>query len=226
MVRTSRLPSPGQTQIAHGMEEVSGGKRANQAVAAARLGAEVCMLGCVGNDGFAATLKDNLARENIDTQWIRSVPVRFDDELFHVDLLCPNQSEAEAILGIKIKDIDDARAAAIAFRQRGAKQVVITLGSQGAIVCEGIDNTMPLDSFGCGRCGRHHGGWGCVHRRDGNEAWSWRFIAHCGKVRCLCRCARGHYPWGATFSSEPRGCPRTPRSQSVVVPAPALALVL
>lgn len=220
VIRTHRLPAPGQTQLARCLQEVSGGKGANQAVAAARLGADVCMLGCVGNDGFAAMLKENLVLENIDTRWVRNVegssgvaivavddagensilvvpgangqvspshiddaidaikwadwivlqleipidtvkhaiviaqragkrvalnpapaPQQFEAELFQVDLFCPNQTEAEAILGITIKDIDHARAAAIALCQRGAKQVVITLGNQGAIVCAGIDDT-------------------------------------------------------------------------------------
>ncbi|MBM3967477.1 MAG: ribokinase [Planctomycetes bacterium] len=220
VVRTAELPSPGQTRMAHSLEEVSGGKGANQAVAASRLGANVCMLGCIGSDGFAATLKGNLAREGVDTAWVRNVPgpsgvaivavddagensimvvpgsnglitpsqidqsiraireaewivlqleipidsvkhaiIRakdlgkkvvlnpapcpsaFDPELFEVDLLCPNQTEAESLLGIKIETIDDARAAALSLQKRGATNVVITLGSQGAVVTSSHDGS-------------------------------------------------------------------------------------
>jgi ribokinase len=53
VARCERLPEPGETIQATTFERVPGGKGANQAVAAARLGAAVRMIGCVGNDDFA-----------------------------------------------------------------------------------------------------------------------------------------------------------------------------
>ena len=47
------LPAPGETRLAQSMASMPGGKGANQAVAAARDGADVAMLGAVGRDGFA-----------------------------------------------------------------------------------------------------------------------------------------------------------------------------
>jgi ribokinase len=65
VIATPNLPIPGQTILAHSLREVSGGKGANQAVAAARLGASVSMIAKVGNDAFADQLKENLIREGV-----------------------------------------------------------------------------------------------------------------------------------------------------------------
>ena len=53
VARVERLPRPGETVGGATFARVPGGKGANQAVAAARLGAEVRLVGCVGDDGFA-----------------------------------------------------------------------------------------------------------------------------------------------------------------------------
>ena len=53
-LRMERLPQPGETVHAHQFMRAPGGKGANQAVAAARLGANVTMVGAVGTDPHAA----------------------------------------------------------------------------------------------------------------------------------------------------------------------------
>lgn len=55
-VRTPRLPAPGETLLGSGFSTDSGGKGANQAVAAARMGADVAMLGCIGRDAHGDAL--------------------------------------------------------------------------------------------------------------------------------------------------------------------------
>lgn len=66
VARAPRLPKPGETLAGHAFAQVPGGKGGNQAVAAARLGAQVAMIGCVGNDSNGATLKRSLETEGID----------------------------------------------------------------------------------------------------------------------------------------------------------------
>jgi ribokinase len=66
VVRSARLPRPGETVIGRESLELPGGKGANQAVAAARLDADVFMIGRVGDDGFGERLRAGLEREAID----------------------------------------------------------------------------------------------------------------------------------------------------------------
>lgn len=71
--RTERLPGKGETVSASDLRYVPGGKGANQAVAAARLGGDVTMFGCVGDDAFADRLIENLRQNGVDTAHIRRI---------------------------------------------------------------------------------------------------------------------------------------------------------
>lgn len=74
MVTTSdRMPHQGETMMGTGFNTVPGGKGANQAVAAARLGADVSMIGCVGDDPFGKVLLENLHREGVLTDGVEPV---------------------------------------------------------------------------------------------------------------------------------------------------------
>jgi ribokinase len=66
VARAARLPLPGETLAGHTFAQVPGGKGGNQAVAAARLGAQVAMLGRVGSDANGAQLRAGLEAEQID----------------------------------------------------------------------------------------------------------------------------------------------------------------
>ena len=59
VIKTNSLPKPGETITGGEFYIAAGGKGANQAVAAARAGAEVTFIGCVGNDDFAKELFKN-----------------------------------------------------------------------------------------------------------------------------------------------------------------------
>ena len=74
VTRASRLPRGGETLVGQSFATVPGGKGANQAVAAARLGAEVAMIGCIGGDAYGAQLRDALLVEGIDCQAVSEVP--------------------------------------------------------------------------------------------------------------------------------------------------------
>ena len=65
LVRVGALPGPGETVTGGVFEMAGGGKGANQAVAAARAGAAVAMVGAVGADEFGARLLEELAAEGV-----------------------------------------------------------------------------------------------------------------------------------------------------------------
>ncbi|WP_053367541.1 ribokinase [Bacillus sp. FJAT-27245] len=67
VTKVSRVPLVGETLIGDSFYTNPGGKGANQAVAAARLGARVSMIGCVGDDSFGRQLIANLESQSIDT---------------------------------------------------------------------------------------------------------------------------------------------------------------
>ena len=70
VVKVDTMPKGGQTLIGSNFKEVPGGKGANQAVAMARLGGNVSMIGKVGNDGFGQTLLNALKADNVNTDYI------------------------------------------------------------------------------------------------------------------------------------------------------------
>ncbi len=69
VVRAERLPRPGETVRGAAFARFPGGKGANQAVAAARLGAEVRLVGCVGTDAFAEEALAGLREAGVQEGW-------------------------------------------------------------------------------------------------------------------------------------------------------------
>jgi ribokinase len=73
-VMVEDLPEPGETVLGGDLLRAAGGKGANQAVAAARAGAEVSFVGRVGDDEFGRATLENLRRERVDVQCVRLDP--------------------------------------------------------------------------------------------------------------------------------------------------------
>jgi ribokinase len=65
-----RLPRPGETIIGSKFVIGPGGKGSNQAIAAARLGADVTFVGCVGQDAFARIALDMWEKEGVNTRYV------------------------------------------------------------------------------------------------------------------------------------------------------------
>ena len=214
---SDRFPSPGETVVGHRFLTYAGGKGANQAVAAARMGGRTAMVGQVGDDMFGPQLLDGLSTAGVDVSGIavangetsgiavisidgsaqnqivqvlganstcgraqadavddalrnagtlmlqlevpievslaaaRSAraagktvildpgPVRsFPMELLHLaDVITPNETEAEALVGFPVDGRDATERAAEELLRRGAKTAIIKLGAQGAVFATG-----------------------------------------------------------------------------------------
>ncbi|SCY02509.1 ribokinase [Paenibacillus polysaccharolyticus] len=73
VVTSSRRPGAGETVLGESFKTVPGGKGANQAVAAARLGAEVVMIGRVGDDTFGTDILENFKANRVNTSNVKPV---------------------------------------------------------------------------------------------------------------------------------------------------------
>jgi len=223
VVRAPRFPQPGETISGEDLQVIPGGKGANQAVAAARLGASVSMLGRVGKDNFGDFLLNNLKSNNVDTTLIQrdeastgtaiivvdsngqnsivlsagangkvstadverasflhhkllllqlEIPTltvlraaqlakdngvivilnpapakELPDELIALaDFIIPNETELSLLTGMDMNDITSTEKAARVLLQRGAKHVIVTLGSKGALIID-TDTITHVDTF-------------------------------------------------------------------------------
>lgn len=70
---TKRMPVIGETIMGKGFKQVPGGKGANQADAIAKLGADVKMIGCVGEDDIGETLLESLSKDGVDVSMVKRV---------------------------------------------------------------------------------------------------------------------------------------------------------
>lgn len=240
VIKTGRLPAPGETVLGGQFLMNPGGKGANQAVAAARLGGDVVFVAKVGDDIFGQEAVEGFKGEGINTDYIVVDPdnpsgvatITVDEQgenciavasgansalgpadidsatpqieaasvllmqletplgtvehaaslgrkagktvilnpapaqplsdalLALLDVITPNETEAEILTGIKVQTEHDAEEAARALRDKGVGAVIITLGSRGAFVLsesflglvpapkvEPVDTTAAGDTF-------------------------------------------------------------------------------
>ncbi|MGG3451141.1 ribokinase [Domibacillus aminovorans] len=73
VVTATKRPNKGETILGESFKTVPGGKGANQAVAAARLGADVYMVGCIGMDAFGETILENFKNNRVHTDYVEAV---------------------------------------------------------------------------------------------------------------------------------------------------------
>ncbi|QQZ11326.1 ribokinase [Heyndrickxia vini] len=73
VVSAKRRPNAGETIIGESFKTVPGGKGANQAVAASRLGAQVYMVGCVGDDNFGKVILENFKQNEVIIDYVEPV---------------------------------------------------------------------------------------------------------------------------------------------------------
>lgn len=127
-----RIPRPGETLHAHARELAPGGKGANQAVAASRLGAPVAMVGAVGEDTFAEPALALLADAGVDLTHVRRVPGATGIAVVYVDDTGENSILIEGGANRSV-DADAVGAAAALIQDAG----VVVL--QGEIPRDGIE---------------------------------------------------------------------------------------
>jgi len=70
VIQAENIPRPGETVLGYGFKQIPGGKGANQADAVAKLGAEVSMIGAVGEDSFGETLRESLKKDGVDVTYV------------------------------------------------------------------------------------------------------------------------------------------------------------
>ena len=215
VIKTGRIPRPGETILGGEFVTVAGGKGANQAVAAARLGAETYFVARVGRDAFDYLVRDaerssgvaiivvdkagensivvaagsngalspadvdsaeeaiaaagsvllqleipletvsravELAARHRTRVILDPAPAQPLDKslLGQIDLITPNETEAEMLTGIGGSDERAAREQAAALRDKGPKMVLVTRGNSGSLLDDGnqvrVFKTVEIDS--------------------------------------------------------------------------------
>ena len=111
VVRTPHLPAPGETVLASSMSTVQGGKGANQAVAAARLGADVVFVARVGDDGYGDAALAAFKADGIDTAYVT---------------LDSNQPTGTAIIGVD--------------ETTGENSIFVVSGANGCVSVEDVES--------------------------------------------------------------------------------------
>lgn len=111
VAEVASLPRPGETVHAGALREECGGKGANQAVAAARLGSRVALVGAVGEDDVGQRLREQLAAESVDVSAVRRVSGRSGTALIFVAANSENVIAVAAGANFDIGTLDAQTAA-------------------------------------------------------------------------------------------------------------------
>lgn len=109
IVRAPRIPAPGETILGDTFTTAPGGKGANQAVAAAKLGAPVKMVGRLGADEFGRTVRSQLLAVGVDAQFVAE--------------------DSQAATGVALISVDE----------RGQNSIVVVPGANGRVGKSDVD---------------------------------------------------------------------------------------
>jgi ribokinase len=192
VVRVAHLARPGETVRGADVARLPGGKGANQAVAAARLGAAVTMIGCVGADADGELIESTLADNGVDVSGLRHSSRPTGAAFISVDDAGENQivlsPGANVELDASTSDLEsfdvvlaqlEAPAAAVAEAARRARRLVLNVAPVapvGADVLERcaviVANEVEVESLDLTRLGHvvvTLGAQGAVHLRFGRE---------------------------------------------------------
>ncbi len=119
VISAPRLPKVGETILGGRFDTFPGGKGANQAVAAARMGGQVCMVGRVGDDDFGSALLNTIQADGIDAAYVRRDPQAATGvALITVDQAGQNTIVVASGANGRVSP-EDVLAAEEAFRQAG-----------------------------------------------------------------------------------------------------------
>ncbi|WP_293999650.1 ribokinase [Sphaerotilus sp.] len=124
-VRTPRLPVPGETLLGSSFSTDSGGKGANQAVAAARMGVAVAMLGCIGHDAHGDALARSLREAGVAVEALVVDEVQASG--IGAIFLMPDGENSIVVVPGANHALTPARVEAQAHRLRQARLVVVQL---------------------------------------------------------------------------------------------------
>ncbi|WP_406044937.1 ribokinase [Micromonospora sp. NBC_00898] len=131
VVTTPQLPRPGETVLGGDFRTVPGGKGANQAVAAARAGADCDFVGAVGTDDFGTLLRDNLIAAGIDVRGLRTVDGPSGVALIAVDDAAENFIVVAPGANAALTGLDDAERTAVAAADVLLLQLEVPLAAVG-----------------------------------------------------------------------------------------------
>jgi ribokinase len=149
VARCERLPRPGETVTGATFSRIPGGKGANQAAAAAKLGADTRLIGCVGDDAFADEAVPPLADLGVDVTAVHARPTPTGVALILVDERGDNQivvaPGANAELGPE--DVEIGRADAVLCQLEIPLAAVAEAAEQtGGLFCLNAAPARPLPS--------------------------------------------------------------------------------
>lgn len=127
-IYTERLPAPGETLHGNGFSVNPGGKSANQAVAAGKLGANVSIIGAVGQDSNAQMLLDSCAAAGVDTRFVKQADgVETGVAVVTVDAAGENNIVISAGANGTLRP-SDVEAAALVFDQAAVVTLCLEVG--------------------------------------------------------------------------------------------------